>query len=220
MAAVAVPLIVSGISALGSYLSGKNKQTQNSTVNDTTSSSPTYDPQQLDARNKMLDFYTNRLQDNQGWMTGYAGQGMRDINRVSDLRTQAIDNILATRGLSSSPAGAGLAAQGEDTRMKQQVDFMSQLPLLGRQLQTTDADAFAKFIASLPTGNTQTRQGTTTGSAYGSTAGAVGSGVNNGTAAFLAAMRLYGSNPTGVTGSTPTQTNSYLAPAPGYGYGG
>lgn len=213
MAAMAVPLIVSGISALGSYLSGKNKNSQNSTDNTTTTSTPTYDPAQLSARNKMLDFYTNRLQDgNQGFMTGFQGQGMRDINRSSDLKTQTINNILAARGLSSSGVGAGLAAQQEDNRMKQQVDFMSQIPLMARQLQTTDADAFSKFIASLPTGQTQNSTGTRTGTAYGSTEGAIGSGVNNGTAAFLAAMRLYGqgNNINPVTGLDPSQ--NYLAP--------
>ena len=194
-AAAAVPLIISGISALGSWLSGKNKQTQESTVNDTTTSSPTYDPALLNSRNQMLDFYSNRLQGgDQGFMTGYTGQGMRDINRTSDLKTQALNNILAARGLSSSGVGAGLAAKQEDDRMKQQVDFMSQIPLLARQLQTTDADAFSKYIVSLPTGQTQTRTGTTTGTAYGSNAGAAGSATSNGAAAFLAAMRYF--NPT------------------------
>lgn len=193
--AAAVPLIVSGISALGSYLSGKNKQTQeqNSTVNDTTTSTPTYDPRLLSARDTMLDFYNNRLNDNQGWMTGYTGKGMRDINRSADLKTQIIQNILAARGLSSSPIGAALAAKQEDDRMRQQVEFMSQIPLLSRQLQTTDADSFAKYIATLPTGQTQRTVGSRTGTGYssGSTAGAIGSGINNGASAFLAAMRYF-----------------------------
>lgn len=193
--AAAVPLIVGGLSALGSWLSGRNKQTQSqtSTVNDTTVSTPTYDPELLSARDTMLDFYNNRLRDNQGWMTGYAGQGMRNINRSADLKTQTIQNILAARGLSSSPVGAALAAKQEDDRMRQQVEFMSQIPLLGRQLQATDADSFAKFIATLPVGSTQNTTGTRTGTGYtgNSASGAAGSALSNGAAAFLAAMRYF-----------------------------
>jgi hypothetical protein len=190
--AAAIPLIVSGISALGSYLSGKNKQTQNQNQTYNNTSTPVYDPEQLNARNRMMDFYTNRLDSgNQGFMTGYTGQGMRDINRSSDLKTQTINNILAARGLSSSPVGAGLAMRQEDDRMKQQVDFMSTIPLLARQLQTTDADAFTRFLTSLPTGTQQSGTSTGQGTSYGSTAGAVGSGIDNGLAMFLAAMKYY-----------------------------
>jgi len=188
------PAIMAGASALGSILGGKNKQTQNQTSTYSNTTTPEYDPQALSARNTILDKYLSRINGSQGYMTGYTGQGMRKINQGADIKSQALNSILAARGLSSSPVGAALAAKGEDDRMKQLTDFYSSIPLLQRQMEGEDLGQFGQFVSSIPVGQTQTGTSTGANTNQGSTAGALGNGLTNGISAYLLAKYYNGQN--------------------------
>ena len=147
MAAAAIPFILSGLSALSGYLSGKNKQTQStdSSINETNTTTPNYDPLALSGRNTVLQTYMDRLKNPTGFMTGYTGQGMRKINQGADVRRSSLENILAARGLSASPVSASLLDRGEGDRISQLTDFYSQIPLLQRQLQDADLTGLGGF---------------------------------------------------------------------------
>lgn len=186
-----IPLIMAGGSALSSWLGNRGNKKQDSVIDETSTSTPTYDPQALAARNAVLDAYKKRMGNYQGFLTGYTGQGMRKINRGADIRTQALQNTLAARGLGSSPIAAALESQGEDDRIQQLVDFYSNVPLVGRQMESEDLSGLGQFVASLPTGQTTTRKGTTTGTAYGSTSNALGSALGSGISTYLLA-KYYG----------------------------
>ena len=182
---LAIPLILGGVSALGSYLSGKNKNTQTQDQSYSNETTPVYDPQALSARNTILDKYLARINNTQGFMTGYTGQGMRKINEGADIRSQALGNILAARGLSASPISAALETQGEDNRLKQLTEFYSSIPLLQRQMEGEDLGQASQFVSSIPVGQKQVGTGVNQGTTQGSTAGALGSGLTNGISAFL-----------------------------------
>ena len=191
-----VPALLAGASALGSYLSGRNKQKQDSTStrDETSVTTPEYDPQLWEGRNTLLQAYLDRLKGGQGWMTGYTGQGLRQINQVGDVRSKALSNILSARGLGSSPVAANLMGGLDSQRLTQQLDFLNEVPLLQRQMEGEDMSGLAQFISSLPKGSRSTTTGTYTGNqaSYGSQAGAVGSGMSNAIAAFIKAKELYG----------------------------
>lgn len=182
-----INLALMGAGALASFLSGRKKNQQQGIVDETSTSTPNLDPEVKNARSTVLDQYLQRLNGNQGYMTGYAGSGMRNINRGAQLNRTALDNILAARGLSGSIAGAGLAARAEDERMKQLIDFQSTLPLVSRQLQSEDLSGLSSVIAQSPYGTTTTRKGTnTTTSNSGGTAAGLEQGIASGTS--IAAM--------------------------------
>lgn len=177
-----IPAIMGGASLLAGWLGNRNKNNQQQQQSSSYSNStmPQYDSEVLDARNKALGLYENRVNDTQGYLTGYTGQGMRGINKTADIRSQSLASILAARGLGSSPMAAAMQAQGEDQRMSQQVQFQNTIPLLQRQMEGENLDAFSKFIASLPTGVTQS--GTSSSSGTGTqtgTSGGVGQGISD-----------------------------------------
>lgn len=191
-----IPLVLAGASALSSYLAkrGKNKQESTSTRNETDVSTPEYDPALWGARNTLLNQYLNRLKGGQGWLTGVTGQGLRDINRASDIRSKSLSNILSARGLSSSPVAANLMGGLEGERLSKQVDFLGQIPLMARQAEGEDMNALAQYIASLPKGMRTSTQGSYTGNqaSYGSPMAAVGQAGGDAVSAFLMAQKYSG----------------------------
>jgi hypothetical protein len=151
-----------GASALASYLSGRKKKQEEAQTEDlTTTTTPNLSPEILSARQKVLDTYTNRLGNNEGYLTGYTGQGLRKINRAGDLQQEALQNTLAARGLSSSPVSAALSAKADSDRFAQSIDFQNTIPLLNRQLTTEDLTGLSGIVASAPYGSTSVRKGAT-----------------------------------------------------------
>jgi len=190
-----IPLAIAGVTALGSYLSGRDKKKQDTseTSESTSTTTPEYDPQLLGARNTLLQSYLDRMQGGQGWLKGYTGQGLRTINQAGDIRSKTMSNILAARGLSSSPVAANLLSGADNQRLEQQINFLNQVPILGREQEGEDMRGLASYIASLPKGTRSYAKGSNVGqtSAYGSNVGAIGQGLSNAVAAFLKAKQLY-----------------------------
>lgn len=102
-------------------------------------------------------------------LSGYTQSGLQQINRGSDLANQAIQNTLAARGLSWSPAAANATVQQQQNRVGQQEQFLQQIPLLQRQLQQQALSQVMQGFSALPTDTSTTATGSTTGSQTGTT---------------------------------------------------
>lgn len=155
-----------GAGALASYLSGKStkKQNQEQTSSSTTTSTPTLDPEISSARSKILQTYLNRLSDNNaGYLTSYTGNALKTSDRTSDLQQQALDAMLASRGLTGSVAGLAAKRKSLSESFADKINTLSQVPLLSRQLQNEDLSGLSGVVASAPYGTTQTNNSKTTG---------------------------------------------------------
>jgi len=103
-------------------------------------------------------------------LQGYQAQQTQGINNNADLNSQAVNNIMASRGLSTSPV-AGTAAAGVEANRIGQINSLNQsIPLLQNQQNLTNLGASSNFLNSIPglLGSTSTNTGTT-----GSTTNAV-----------------------------------------------
>jgi hypothetical protein len=110
---------------------------------------PQYDPFTMAIRNYLLQQFGKQQQTD---LSGYAGQGLSQINAAAGIREQALKNVLAARGLSNS-AVAGSALGGiQSQRIGEGVNFLNQIPLMQRQFKIEDLNNFANFFKALPVG--------------------------------------------------------------------
>lgn len=206
--AAAIPLAISGISALaGLFGNRKQKQEQqtSSSIDQTTTGSsnqlvnllnaPEYTPEMAAVRDQILNMLMGRVSSSTD-LTGYTTTGLQDINRGSDLKRRTMENVLASRGLSYSPSTAHSVGRVESDRIGEQISFLNQIPLLQRQLQGEDLSALGDFFSRLPVAQrqsgvtnlntTSTTKGTSTGSSTttqpGNMMGGLFSGLGSGIA--------------------------------------
>jgi hypothetical protein len=168
--AAAIPLAISGISALGGLLANrgaKSKQDQTQNIDQLTA--PEYDPQTMYMRNFLMDQYLNRIRGDEDFFGGYATEGLNQINQGSNIASQNIENILASRGLGRTTAGASSAVQNQLNRLMQQNSFLNQIPLLRDQRAQSNLVGASGFFNQLPVASRRT--GTTTGETDASTGG-------------------------------------------------
>ena len=234
MFAAAIPLAISGISALsGLFANRKQQQQQESTsrqvedINQLTA--PEYDQKTKAMRDILMNQYLDRLGDNQNFFQGYQRQGLSDINRGSDLAGESINNMLASRGLGGTTAGSYAQVANQLNRSGQQNQFLNQIPLLADQRQSNLLEGAAGFFKGLPVGQRQTGQNVTTTTSKGTatipgnmTGGAVSGLANSlmglyGQGAFGGppAQRI-GYNPYPLTTPTNSPINYNLTPPPGF----
>jgi hypothetical protein len=162
MFAAAVPLAISGISALAGMFANRAKkaeQTSSQTIDQT--DMPQYDDKTLYMRNQLMDTFLDRLRSNEDFFGGYTNEGLKNINTSSDIAKRSLDNILAARGLSGSSAGASSAMQQRLNSLNQQSSFLNSIPLLRDQRAQQNLTGASGFFNALPTGTRRT--GTTTG---------------------------------------------------------
>jgi hypothetical protein len=159
MATFAIPLALAGLSGLAGFFGGKPKTTtttqdmnQSQTGSYNQFQTPELSAEQQQLVNTFLPALVNRYRSGPADLSGYAAGGLRDINTASDLKTKSIQNMLAARGLSYSPAAMTPFAGQETSRVGQQSSFLSQIPLLQRQMQGEDIQNLVKGFSSLPTG--------------------------------------------------------------------
>lgn len=160
MAAAAIPIATTALSALAG-LFGNRGQTRQQTSTQTTNQSgenlgnfnttetPLYEPALGQIRDQILAMLQQRAQGATD-LRGYTATGLQNINAGADAKRRAIENILASRGLSYSPAAVAPLARIESGRIGEAVNFQNQIPLLQRQLQGEDLSNFANFFKSLP----------------------------------------------------------------------
>jgi hypothetical protein len=211
-----VPALIAGASALAGALSNKEKdvkQTGSSTTNSTQTSTgatnftntPTYDPLQLQMRNYLLQNFFERAQPGavDGLVDSTVNGGINNINSAGASNEMAIKNMLASRGLSYSPAAATPLAIANSNRLAQTTQLRNSAPILADQLQTGRLTSFANFLSGLPTGQTGVTNtaSTTEGAQHTDSAGNViqpsnmlGGAVSNaaGTLAYLYGQGAFG----------------------------
>jgi hypothetical protein len=192
------------LNSLINTLQNSNQQTNTSGATNGTSFA-NLGPQQQALLNQLTQRYQQLSAPS---LTGYAAQQTAGINKNADLQSQAVNNIMASRGLSTSPAAGTAAAGIEAGRVGQINQMQAGIPLLQSQLNTTNLGATSSFMSSLPTllgtsniGNTagqQSQAGQTTGQTI---QGQTSSGTSNQTGA---------TNQT-ATGSSTTQQQGSVA---------
>src|SRR6266853_2190783 len=160
-------------------------------------------------------------------LTGFTQSGIENINQANAGSHAATRNLLAARGLAYSPAYATAAIQEDQARSQQVSQFLSQIPLLQRQLQQQGIQGLEQAFQTQPYGQTstgsQTSQATTQGN--GAISGNPLAGLFSGVGAALGAPSTKG-NPGNNLGDIlrslgfgGPQPQFNPGSGPGYGYG-
>jgi hypothetical protein len=92
----------------------------------------------------------------------YAAAGLQNINAGGDIANKVLQNSLAARGLSYSPAAANATTQQQLSTIGQGSQFLNSLPLLQRQLQQQSLGQLMQAFQVQPIGSTTTGAGTQT----------------------------------------------------------
>jgi hypothetical protein len=181
MAAFAIPLALTGLSALSGFLSNrKKKQEQESTSTSNINTTDTFDqsnmpmltPEAMQAYSSLMPHLLNRVNQDPN-MSGYAASGLRNIGSAGETARGRITQMLAQKGLGNSPAAAALFARQGDAQSGQEADFRNSIPLLSRQMQGQDLDQLLRAASALPTGMRSTGTSTRTGTNVTNTTGSV-----------------------------------------------
>jgi hypothetical protein len=132
------------------------------------STTPTMSPEATAMMNSLISKYSGITAPS---LTGYGAYQTGQINANADAQSQAVNNIMAARGLSTSPAAATAAANVEQNRVNQITGMQQQLPLLQNQLNLANLGAASNFFATIPRGvqTNQTGQTTTDNRQIGTT---------------------------------------------------
>jgi hypothetical protein len=149
-------------------ITNNTSNTQQTSQSGTNTSTPNLSPYQI----SLANLFTKGLADqynNATNLTGYTQSGLEGINNQANLSNKVLSNMLASRGLSFSPAAASAQTQAQQSRLAQGSQFLSQIPLIQQQLKSQALGQAIQGFAALPTGVTQTANttGTTTGTSTG-----------------------------------------------------
>lgn len=94
----------------------------------------------------------------------YQASQIANINANSNIANQAAQNILAARGLSTSPVAAALSAGQDMNRVNQITQLQQQIPLLRQQMLQSGVNTAGSILSQLPrvtsTAGTQSQTGT------------------------------------------------------------
>lgn len=155
-----LPFIGPIVSGLAGLFGGRKQQQQQTNTQETDT---TVSPELSRNQNMLSDSFTRALIDrfeSDPDLSGYQSGGLQTINAASDARSKIINNMLASRGLSFSPAAATAQIAGENARLSDATSFLNQIPLLARQMKGEDITNLIRGFSSLPTA-TRTRGRTT-----------------------------------------------------------
>lgn len=208
MAAAAIPLILTGLSGLAGFFGNKaKKQEQTSTTNSSQQTNQNFTgtstPNLSSNQQQLSDLFTSGAINKylKGTdMSGITAGGLKQINQGADMKQIALRNSLASRGLSYSPYAGVVSAAQDSSRIGDSVNFLDQIPMLQRQLQSDDLGDLIKSFGALPTATTTsgTSSGTTTGTSTQKGTGLVGgspwAGALEGAGSALALPGAGGSN--------------------------
>ena len=89
-------------------------------------------------------------------LAGYTGAGIKNINQAAEARTKALNQVLASRGLTYSPTAGVANIAAESGRLSDISNFVSQLPMLQRQMQGEDINNLLNLIRAVPVGERKT----------------------------------------------------------------
>lgn len=131
-------------------------ESQTQTSGGTTSTSTT-NPNLSPATQQLIDTLTAKYQNlTQPSLQGYAAQQTQSINRNADLQNQAVQSLMASRGLATSPVSGTAQAGVEAGRFGEINKMQAGLPLLQNQQNLTNLGAAANFMQMIPHGTTTT----------------------------------------------------------------
>lgn len=170
MPAFLAPLAISGISALAGMF-GNRKQTSQQSNNQSFNRAdsfdqtdlPAYDEFQQNYRDQIYNKLLERLNSDPN-REGYSNSGLAQINRAGDARQQALNHILASRGLQNSPIAGYSAASADSNRVSDSVGFLNQIPMLADQRQRENLGSFADFFSRMPVGSRRSGTNSQSGS--------------------------------------------------------
>lgn len=158
-----IGLALSGVMGLAGLFGKPKTQTQTSTSTQNSSSTvnPNYDPSMLQARDQIM----GRLMDNAfagpNYYNQYVTQGLGAINQTEDARGRILKNMLTSSGFGNSPSSTYARAAGENYRLGQQANFMTQAPMQYENITRQRMADLMGFFQGLPVGQTQTGTSTT-----------------------------------------------------------
>ena len=142
------------MTTLMSFINELKQQMQSSTTGQyNQSTQQTLSPEATAYMNQLMQKYQGMTTPS---LTGYQGYQTANINANSDAQRQAVSNIMASRGLTGSPAAAAAEANIEQNRVNQITGMQQQLPLLQNQLNLANLGAAANYFAMLPRGTSTT----------------------------------------------------------------
>lgn len=107
-----------------------------------------FDPAQKALLDRLTANYSQMTQPVD--LRGYQAGGIQDINRSSDLQQEALKNVMAARGVSTSPVAASGAGSVESGRFGAITHFNQGLPLLQTQLNNENLGAATSFLSMVP----------------------------------------------------------------------
>jgi hypothetical protein len=96
-------------------------------------------------------------------LQGYETGGLQQIGQAGQAQNQVLNNILASRGLGSSPVAATANTMNEQNQINQSQQLLSSLPLLARQMAQQNIQGLTSAFSALPTGVSTTGTSTNTG---------------------------------------------------------
>lgn len=166
-----IPLAISGISALAGMFGNRAKKLESessstSSFNRSGTSMPTYDEKTRQMRDQLMHAYLDPLGYDPD-LSGYQAEGVGEINRGSDLMDRSIENMLASRGLSGTSAGATSRIMNYLNRGNQLSSFINSIPMLAEDRRRQNLQMAGQFFSQLPYGQTTTERGTQTGTQKG-----------------------------------------------------
>jgi hypothetical protein len=121
----------------------------------TSAMTPTLSPETAQLMSQLAQRYSGLTTPS---LMGYEANQTAQINANAKAQADAVDNVMAARGLSNSPAAATARANIEANRINQITGMRNQTPLLRNQLNLQNLAAGTGFLAAAPKGMTQTQQ--------------------------------------------------------------
>lgn len=140
--------ILGGIGGIGDILGGLFGSTTKTSTSGNYSQTPTYDPATEGLRQQLISAQEANLGKDTD-LSGYTSQGLQTINQGYDAANKALQQTLASRGLTYSPMAANSTAALGTQRIGAGINFQNQIPLLQQQLyQQKLASALQTFAAN------------------------------------------------------------------------
>ena len=147
---------------LNAITNTSNQQNTSGATQGTTTTAANLQPNQQNLLNSLTQKYQQLTNPS---LQGYQAGQIQGINNTSDIQKQAVDNIMASRGLAMSPVAGTAAAGVENSRLGQINSLNESIPLLQNQQNLTNLGASSSFLSSLPglVGTTSSQTGSNVG---------------------------------------------------------
>lgn len=160
-----IPLIGTGISAAAGFFGGGDKKQDTSSTqqsNSSSTSTPNLSPQQQSLINQIIKGASDQYNQSQD-LSGFTAGGLQNINNNSNIQSKTVSNLLASRGLSYSPAAVTALSNPESNKLSQSSSFLNSIPLLQRQMKEDSLTTLMKSFGLLPTSVTNTSSSSSSG---------------------------------------------------------